>query len=35
MRGAQHALQLLAPYLEPAQRQHLMALAGAYGNPAE
>ncbi|MFM8608858.1 MAG: TetR/AcrR family transcriptional regulator [Burkholderiaceae bacterium] len=35
MRGAQHALQLLAPYLEPAQGQHLMALAGAYGNPAE
>ena len=30
LRGAQHALQLLAPYLEPAQRQHLMALAGAY-----
>ncbi len=35
MRGARHALQLLAPYLEPAQCQHLIALAEAYGNTAE
>ncbi len=31
MRGAQHVLNLLVPYLESAQRQHLLALAGAYG----
>ncbi|HEX6723093.1 MAG TPA: TetR/AcrR family transcriptional regulator, partial [Burkholderiaceae bacterium] len=29
-RGAFHVLSLLLPYLEPAARQHLMALAGAY-----
>lgn len=34
MRGAQHVLNLLVPYLEPAQRQHLLALVGAYGSPA-
>ncbi|MFW5329918.1 TetR/AcrR family transcriptional regulator [Hydrogenophaga sp. ZJX-1] len=30
MRGAQHVLNLLAPYLEAGQRQHLLALTGAY-----
>ena len=30
MRGAQHVLNLLAPYLEPGQRQHLLGLVGAY-----
>jgi AcrR family transcriptional regulator len=30
MRGAQHVLRLLAPYLEPGQRQHLLQLAGVY-----
>ncbi|CAN5882589.1 TetR/AcrR family transcriptional regulator [soil metagenome] len=30
LRGAQHTLQLLAPYLEPAQRKHLMTLTAAY-----
>lgn len=30
MRGAQHVLHQLAPYLEPAQRQHLMRLSSAY-----
>lgn len=34
MRGAHHVLNLLAPYLEPGQRTHLLALAGAY-NQAE
>ena len=29
-RGAFHVLSLLLPYLEPAAREHLMALAGAY-----
>jgi AcrR family transcriptional regulator len=31
LRGAQHVLQLLVPYLETAQRTHLLRLAGAYG----
>ena len=31
LRGAHHVLHLLVPYLEPAQRLHLLALAGAYG----
>ena len=31
LRGAQHVLNLLAPYLEATQRQHLMTLTGAYG----
>jgi AcrR family transcriptional regulator len=31
LRGAHHVLNLLAPYLETTQRQHLMALTGAYG----
>jgi AcrR family transcriptional regulator len=30
MRGAQHVLRLLAPYLEAGQRQHLLKLAGVY-----
>jgi len=30
LRGAQHVLHQLAPYLESAQRQHLMALSSAY-----
>ena len=33
-RGAFHVLSLLLPYLEPAARQHLMALAGAYNDNA-
>lgn len=33
MRGAHHALNLLAPYLEPGQRTHLLQLAGAYNQP--
>lgn len=31
LRGAHHVLHLLVPYLEPAQRAHLLQLAGAYG----
>jgi AcrR family transcriptional regulator len=34
LRGASHVLSLLAPYFEPAQRQHLMGLAQAYSKPA-
>ena len=34
LRGAQHVLNLLAPYLEAGQRQHLLQLTGAYQNPA-
>ena len=30
LRGAQHVLNLLAPYLEPGQRTHLLKLADAY-----
>ncbi|MDD2918617.1 TetR/AcrR family transcriptional regulator [Rhodoferax sp.] len=30
LRGAQHVLNLLAPYLEPGQRSHLLKLADAY-----
>lgn len=30
MRGAQHVLNLIAPYLEPGQRAHLIKLADAY-----
>ena len=33
MRGAHHVLNLLVPYLEPSQRTHLLALAGAYNPP--
>lgn len=32
MRGAQHVLNLLAPYLEPGQRMHLLQLVGAYNH---
>ncbi len=34
IRGAQHVLTLLAPYLESSQRAHLMQLTGAYRTPA-
>lgn len=34
LRGSHHVLHLLVPYLEPAQRRHLVALAGAYQAPA-
>jgi hypothetical protein len=30
LRGAQHVLNLLAPYLEPGQRAHLIHLSDAY-----
>ncbi|WP_066153768.1 TetR/AcrR family transcriptional regulator [Hydrogenophaga pseudoflava] len=30
LRGAQHVLNVLAPYLESGQRQHLLQLTGAY-----
>ncbi|OPF65236.1 MULTISPECIES: TetR/AcrR family transcriptional regulator [unclassified Hydrogenophaga] len=30
LRGAQHVLNVLAPYLEAGQRQHLLQLTGAY-----
>lgn len=30
LRGAQHVLNVLAPYLETSQRQHLLHLTGAY-----
>lgn len=30
MRGAHHTLHLLAPYLEPEQRRHLLTLSSAY-----
>ena len=33
MRGAHHVLNLLAPYLEAGQRNHLLTLAGAYNPP--
>ncbi|QHE84370.1 TetR/AcrR family transcriptional regulator [Hydrogenophaga sp. BPS33] len=33
LRGASHVLNLLAPYLETSQRQHLMTLTSAYGSP--
>lgn len=35
LRGAHHVLNLLAPYLEPGQRTHLLALAGAYNQTEE
>ena len=31
LRGAAHVLNLLAPYMEAQQREHLLALTGAYG----
>ena len=33
LRGAQHVLSLLLPYLGAAQRSHLQALTGAYAPP--
>ncbi len=33
LRGAQHVLNLLVPYLEPGQRKHLLTLVGAYNDP--
>jgi hypothetical protein len=32
LRGAAHVLNLLAPYMESAQREHLLRLTGAYGD---
>ena len=34
MRGGQHVLSLLVPYLESSQRSHLQALVTAYSTPA-
>ena len=34
LRGAQHVLNLLVPYLEQGQRQHLLSLVGVYANKA-
>ena len=34
MRGAQHVLNLLVPYLEAGQRQHLLGLVAAYSSKA-
>ncbi|MCX8520552.1 MAG: TetR/AcrR family transcriptional regulator [Rhodoferax sp.] len=33
LRGAQHVLNLLAPYLESSQRVHLLSLVDAYTSP--
>jgi AcrR family transcriptional regulator len=33
LRGAFHVLSLLMPYLEPAQREHLLGLVGPYQKP--
>ena len=33
MRGAHHVLNLLVPYLEAGQRNHLIGLVGAYHTP--
>ncbi len=33
LRGAQHVLSLLMPYLDPAQREHLFTLVGSYAKP--
>jgi AcrR family transcriptional regulator len=33
MRGAQHVLNLLTPYLQQDQRKHFIALVGAYNHP--
>jgi AcrR family transcriptional regulator len=35
LRGGQHALSLLAPYLKPDQRSHLLQLVGAYTTPVK
>jgi AcrR family transcriptional regulator len=32
LRGAQHVLNLLVPYLEQGQRQHLLSLVGVYAS---
>ncbi|RZL43073.1 MAG: TetR/AcrR family transcriptional regulator [Variovorax sp.] len=32
LRGAHHTLHLMAPYLAPAQRRHLLALSNAYAH---
>ena len=34
LRGAQHVLNVLAPYLVPGQRSHLLGLVAAYTSPA-
>ncbi|GKS75196.1 TetR/AcrR family transcriptional regulator [Acidovorax sp. SUPP950] len=34
LRGAHHVLDLLMPYLEDSQREHLQALSGAYSTQA-
>jgi hypothetical protein len=33
LRGAFHVLSLLMPYLEPAQKTHLLGLVGPYSKP--
>jgi len=33
LRGGQHVLNLLVPYLQPQQRNHLLQLSGAYQTP--
>ncbi len=33
LRGAFHVLSLLMPYLEPAQKEHLLGLVGNYNKP--
>jgi hypothetical protein len=33
LRGGQHVLNLLVPYLQPQQRNHLLQLSGAYQAP--
>ena len=33
LRGAHHVLNLLVPYLEESQRNHLLKLVGAYSAP--
>jgi hypothetical protein len=35
MRGVQHVLNLLAPYLETAQRDHLLKLSDAYNKESK
>ena len=35
LRGAQHVLNLLAPYLEPDQRSHLLKLSDAYNKESK
>ena len=35
LRGGQHSLSLLAPYLKPDQRSHLLQLVGAYTTPVK